>query len=1539
MLRVTELIRYLKASGLQPESNALLSLAQEQLSLFDSNEDLNQSSGYTLSDSEDSEEDRYDLSGIEFESTPMPDSQVGPRKAIMLALLRGMPTRDKQEIIDEVMMLPNEPANFEQATQNYRDVYPELNYEAPSYIPPRQVRMRGVEPAIRFTPELGIVEEDLAELRLEDEAYEKRKEEAIKQFVEDHGREPSAWQAQDLTPGKKSDIEAIEKRVGEFKNLLSPEKYSSMEQDLRSLYERVEGTKAEFMKIINEAKDQLPPEPTTPNPEEFRDFGDYIEDLKSRIYYYSYEVLSNSAGKSIFGAKTGREDKYRYPTPLIEQFFNDHENNWFIDSESLKDFLEETPSLVSSQANQGRNNWSYWRVTITSWHEDKARKLEAYDAALRASIDSYRRGLRFIKRLKRALNRELESRIEGLQKSGHMQYVEQYARDELDIVYQDVVNTLENQIEPTGRYNYYNNQIGAMGNATKYGTSGEHASKDISLFDINLLFHNKIKMYEVINHFASLIFTIIKRTSERVQAAIIAPGLKKAADDICLKTFYDIFGISEDEMRGMTTFSMESHLSEELSYSDRSTQPFLAINKESIEILIRGWSEEADRHGVNFKGMFVYPKFLLKNPETKPLVIDQLKRRAAENLFTSFISKADDRRRHVVQIMMGLIDEGEISFKNLEGPGMEHIHKKIMSYSEKISKAEVKRLMAETRTSPFARRSNMAKNVRQGQEVAYAKESGLYSSYGELIRVTASGGRFGPDVRASQGRQRAEEFGEAVESALEGMSTHPGYDGSIIEAHTLRSLKEGLRGSVISVFPGYILLAKSLMHELIYYDGLSFRGLHSPLVDGPAGESGDEPDARSVETLIANKDNFLSELGIPRFIINSSKGYQSSSTWPIINHLFQDVLPEGEMDTDHRGLPQKLQEGKFLDENLINLINKMEFINIVSEEMFKEIAEKYKKEGIFADRYNDTQPFFRDPPGNGRPGSEASSATAWDIDVKQFYRKYIKLSEELNDIVTIAMEIPKAKDQFQSIVYAGRIQNIFEQRMSFMKEVGPRGMAKSYSVLNKRLRNKKMPFNKLIKIWERELTEQMSDEVGLVTASLFERGRYHHGRTGNGPFVDKSLSFYSQASRGLSDISNPAYSVSILIANKFELSHAQQFEKILNIAEEEYSKISERNFGYLEIKQFFNLIFTNMDGLKGKLAKIFRISSFAHNRGHGLSTGYFARMMNDPNFKDFGKNNTVNKYFDMCTKLAKLGGLANIRRRYQPIIDSLLVSKMLSRGFYKRVREAYRICREGLRIRPNLEGLSEDSLQEQLKLRKLMETVDVELTAVRDYSAYEEYNEHVVTKDKKLFDLNWEVKSKNFRFRVLKTYDPTHFKVGVDTQCCQRLGGLGEGAAIDSYVNPLAGVVLLEFYINGSWGLAAQSYFHYVPQDNGYILDNVETNRSYIGSSREITGYSKETLYAMLAKRVEENFNIEYFLSGKGYSEIEVGSYDSKRLPYDPRDFAWRKKYTDWRASGSINLLSPKFDVPELPKGKKDRVKKISQFHNQVFSPKEAACV
>jgi hypothetical protein len=156
------------------------------------------------------------------------------------------------------------------------------------------------------------------------------------------------------------------------------------------------------------------------------------------------------------------------------------------------------------------------------------------------------------------------------------------------------------------------------------------------------------------------------------------------------------------------------------------------------------------------------------------------------------------------------------------------------------------------------------------------------------------------------------------------------------------------------------------------------------------------------------------------------------------------------------------------------------------------------------------------------------------------------------------------------------------------------------------------------------------------------------------------------------------------------------------------------------------------------------------------------------------------------------------------------------------------------------------------------------------------------------------------RFEVLKDQDPRHFTVGKDTQCCQRVGGAGEEAAIDSFINPLAGVVIL--YYNDK--VAAQSYFHYVPHDDGIILDNIEINKNSGIDQNDL-----DIIYAHIANVLKQQKGFKYVLCGKGYNKINNDKFETTSLENDPRYFAVEDYYTDFEPNDALDLTKFKEKV------------------------------
>lgn len=217
-----------------------------------------------------------------------------------------------------------------------------------------------------------------------------------------------------------------------------------------------------------------------------------------------------------------------------------------------------------------------------------------------------------------------------------------------------------------------------------------------------------------------------------------------------------------------------------------------------------------------------------------------------------------------------------------------------------------------------------------------------------------------------------------------------------------------------------------------------------------------------------------------------------------------------------------------------------------------------------------------------------------------------------------------------------------------------------------------------------------------------------------------------------------------------------------------------------------------------------------------------------------------------------------------------------------------------------------------------MATFETDLETLENANVIKEFLADYKPKNKQLFKLDLQIFD-NLRFRVLKDKDPRMLRVGIETNCCQRIGGYGEVAARDSFINPLAGVLILEYKNpEGQWKLLSQSYFYYVPEDNSYILDNVEENALNVRNSR----VDLDKAYAYLAQNAKNKLKVKYFLSGKGYSKIDKEGNKFKTYKIDGQDPRYfdkrvltpskRNFYTDFNEKSSIDLLSPKFDTTAL---------------------------
>lgn len=223
---------------------------------------------------------------------------------------------------------------------------------------------------------------------------------------------------------------------------------------------------------------------------------------------------------------------------------------------------------------------------------------------------------------------------------------------------------------------------------------------------------------------------------------------------------------------------------------------------------------------------------------------------------------------------------------------------------------------------------------------------------------------------------------------------------------------------------------------------------------------------------------------------------------------------------------------------------------------------------------------------------------------------------------------------------------------------------------------------------------------------------------------------------------------------------------------------------------------------------------------------------------------------------------------------------------------------------------TKEQYEKDLKIKSLIQMASSSLKLIEDSAVMLKYAEDAKKKDPRLFNFQLNFPNMPFRFRVLKDLDPYHFSVGADTNCCQRIGGVGAAAAIDSFINPLAGVLLLESNAMGEWVTLSQSYFHFVPNSNGVILDNVEWNSSNIFNIDKKIPFDINQLYATFAEHIKEKNNLNYVRCGTEYNKLKNSMFSSGRIVGgDPRHIEHGAKYSDFSSSSHIDLLKPKFDV------------------------------
>ncbi len=342
----------------------------------------------------------------------------------------------------------------------------------------------------------------------------------------------------------------------------------------------------------------------------------------------------------------------------------------------------------------------------------------------------------------------------------------------------------------------------------------------------------------------------------------------------------------------------------------------------------------------------------------------------------------------------------------------------------------------------------------------------------------------------------------------------------------------------------------------------------------------------------------------------------------------------------------------------------------------------------------------------------------------------------------------------------------------------------------------------------------------------------------------------------------------------------------------EFERIIESDTSFME-EIAENFKFTNLNSVLNFFKKLIVIARAMHNNGYYLTNTNFNMVFSFLKSSWDPTSDIISKFINVVFN-EKLEQIFNKKYHQFPgeIRGRTSEAEETINAAHKFKIDLDKIRQSLLKFKMKFFAGEPISSSEKSEIYSLSENINLLLS----FSAISEYYDQIETKAPELYNLAFQIDG--FEFKVLPQASPQHFQVGAATNCCQSIGGLGENAAVDSFINSLAGVVVLSKEKN----LIAQSYFHYVPEDNGYILDNVEVNDG------NVTKYSVdlENLYTELAQYMKNKFNIKYFRCGKSYNELNNDAFETVSLKKDPRKFSVDEPYSDFDESNHIDLLAPK---------------------------------
>jgi len=304
------------------------------------------------------------------------------------------------------------------------------------------------------------------------------------------------------------------------------------------------------------------------------------------------------------------------------------------------------------------------------------------------------------------------------------------------------------------------------------------------------------------------------------------------------------------------------------------------------------------------------------------------------------------------------------------------------------------------------------------------------------------------------------------------------------------------------------------------------------------------------------------------------------------------------------------------------------------------------------------------------------------------------------------------------------------------------------------------------------------------------------------------------------------------------------------------------------------------------------IMKMFHNEANNLPRTLYLRIFKNSNIINFTKSADIKKIISFYIKFKSSGGIKFLQQNKNDI-NHLIKIGAIQKTFFDNI----------IQVVDFFENSGKLSLKLSPQIITALNTAETDLQFLSDAETYKKYFKLVEPKDENIYKLNYQLSSK-LRFRALREKDPRHLRIGIETNCCQRVGGAAESCVVDSFINSLAGILILEMLNDsGQWNLISQSYFHYVPEDNGYILDNVEA--THLKSKlKENFKISLELCYNLLAKHILD-LGYKYVLAGKEYSKIEPEAFETSVMEDDKRTYHEQSGYdvySDYNYQNAIDL-------------------------------------